>query len=217
MGTVRNFQQKSRRGFTLTELALVTGLIGTVLVGLWVAYTSVRESNQVRIGMQELVAIVQNTRTVFAEQGGVIGTAGSGLTASLDQLNVFPTDMRNPASCPAAQAFGCVFNPWGSGIFVSGFTFGSVQVGADNCTGIETATTPQPCFGITFYQVPQTACIKMVMQSSGMGMKLTQIKINGAAVLLPPVTTIAAQLACDDSAGSGRNTILWVYLLKDNQ
>lgn len=203
--------QKRRKGFTLTEAAIVLGIVGLVLGAIWVAAGAVSSNNKTRMTVQDLQAIAHNIRDIFAEQGGVTDSGSGALTRALDQLKAFPFDMRQDAGTSS----GILFHPWST---QSNNGLGSVYIDADNCIGTaNTASAPQPCFGVTFYSVPQSACITLLTQTSESGTGLKQIQVNGdtagtAGGLPPlPVPASTAQGACGVS-----NTVLWIYSVRSN-
>jgi len=212
-------RKRKRQAFTLTEIAIVLGITGLILGAVWVAASKVRLTGQIHTASQQLAAIAQNTRTVFTEQGGVTGNKTSNLNASLDQLKVFPLEMRQSQSNPQ----GIIFHPWYQQTSSNGgFTVGSVQIYADDCTGTENNAATQPCFGIHFTFIPQDICIQLLLQTGQNSSGLQQIHVNSSTVMdlassPPPILVSKALASCDNTNGSGSNDILWVYLLKDNK
>jgi hypothetical protein len=99
---------------------------------------------------------------------------------------------------------------------------GSVIVDADNCAGVpDRAGNAQPCFGVTFYDVPQDACIQLVTQVSQKGLGLELINVNnvltGSAVggISPlPVPASTAKLNCNNGNPFGMNDIIWEYSVR---
>jgi type II secretory pathway pseudopilin PulG len=220
-------------GFTLVETTVVLGIIAIVLGALWVVASQVRAAHQVSKGSQELVAIVQNVRAVFAEQGGVDGSQGSNINQALDQLKVFPLDMRQDQSTAA----GIIFHPWDQTLTVGGgggggaggcahaggcsggvghgVATGSVVIYSDDCTGNEAQSGPEPCFGVTFFNVPQAPCINLLAQETSQSAAgLRQIQVNGEPLPSLPVLLSQAAAACNNGNADSNNDILWIYLLR---
>jgi hypothetical protein len=188
-------QRRKTAGLSLTEMAIILGIVGLVLGAVWVAGAQVYVNNQAKITSQQIVSIAQNVRTIFVEQGGVTGGVGSTINLALDQMKAFPLDMRT-----GAIPTGNVINLWD----------GNVQVYADDCAGNEAAATAQPCFGLTYLNVPQTACIKILSQTAQSGMGLQSVIVNAAAPVNAPISPSAIHGACSANI----NSILWVFLLK---
>lgn len=211
--------RQNAAGFTLVEISIVLVIFGLILGGVWVAAGHVRLNSQVRTASQQLLAIVQNVRATFAELGGVTGGNSSNINQALDQLKVFPLDMRQGTS-----PTGVIFNPWSQVMSsnAGGFGVGSVQVYSDDCTNDEALTTAQPCFAVTFLGVPQSACIDLLVQSSQEDPTMQMIVVNGtiAGIINStcpplPITPSAAAAACTNGDGNGTNGIVWLYPAKD--
>jgi hypothetical protein len=202
-------------GFNLTEIAMALGVMGLILGLIWVAAGALFLNDEIRVTNQQLETITHNIRTAFAEQGGVTDTGGGALTQALDQLRAFPLDMRQNPTTPT----GVIFNIWSQ---ATGGGLGSVSVDADNCAGTADVTAaPQPCFGVTFLNIPQNACIRLVTQNSQASLGLQQIEINGAvagiignAVKPLPVPASTAEAGCNNGNANGSNNILWIYSVK---
>jgi len=60
---------RPHRGFTLTEMAIVLGVVGIVLGGIWAASSSVNDKQKANKAAQEVAIITQNMRSVlFGEE-----------------------------------------------------------------------------------------------------------------------------------------------------
>lgn len=95
------------RGFTLTEVAIVLGVFGIVLAGIWAAAGAVYETMRVNKTTQQLQLIVQNMRNYYASRQIVGGSQNRDTnTAMLVNARIFPRDMLNNANMPES--------PWGT-------------------------------------------------------------------------------------------------------
>lgn len=56
----------TRKGFNLIEAAIVLGVVGFVIGGIWTAAASVRENQKIEQAMLGVLTIVKNTRRVFS-------------------------------------------------------------------------------------------------------------------------------------------------------
>jgi len=206
-----SFYRRETAGFNLLEITLVLLIASLILTAIWGVASQLHLNDQVRTTAQQLAAIDHNIRGIYVEQGGMINSASTfTLTKSLDQLNVFPVEMRANSAVPT----GTLYNVWsqqpppGCG---GAKGCGTVVVDNDDCTGVESWIIPVPCFGVTYINVPLNACVKLMAQTAQGDMGLQKIIINAPnAGLTPPISVAQAQASCN----SPLNTILWVYLLK---
>ncbi|HEU0117106.1 MAG TPA: type 4 pilus major pilin [Alphaproteobacteria bacterium] len=208
----RKFRRATAGGFTLTEIAIVLAVAGLVFGGVWIAWTKVRFANQIKLGSQQLATIVHNTRGIYAEQGGIKGQLTT-LTQPLDQLRVFPLDMRQTYATSA----GIIFHPWNSSL-VNGL--GTVQAAADNCSGVSSSdnTTTYGCFDVMYYNLPQAVCNALAIETSSSNMDAQRILINGtlAGDLSAGTMPIKASTSnADCTAAADTNTILWVFMVRN--
>lgn len=83
-----------KRGFSLIEAALVMGVVGLVMGGVWMTLSSVRNASMDRAFLQQTVTLAQNVRTYFATRP-LPSTAADVTTYSdfaLRAAKVFPED-----------------------------------------------------------------------------------------------------------------------------
>src|ERR1700685_3788359 len=102
-----------KRGFTLTEIAIVLGIIGLILGAIWVAAAAVYTNMRVARSSQELLQITQAVRSLYATSTttGVTTGDGSPMTTSLIPAGVFPND-----SLPTGETSLTVNAPWNGGV-----------------------------------------------------------------------------------------------------
>lgn len=204
-------------GFTLTEMAIVLSVIGGVVATIWAVAADVSMNNHVSMAHKQLTAIVGNVRVLYAEQSGIKGTTGV-LTPALDQLRVFPLEMRHNA----AGTYGNIYHDWSVAPGPGGL--GNVQIAAASCaTGTTNGNTIESCFGVFFYSLKQTACAQFLTAaitggrsggaSTGTGLKA--VYVNGNSVAFP-IDMGTANSAANCGASATANSVEWVYLLKDN-
>ena len=106
-----------RRGFTLTEMAIVMVVIGVVLGGIWIAVSGVNKSMKINQADRQLQVIVSNIRALYATRGAISGTNMQDITIPLFNAGIFPSDMPMVGAYPQ--------NPWGgaTGINAQGNCF----------------------------------------------------------------------------------------------
>ena len=59
---------KTSRGFTLTEIAIVLGIIGIILGAIWAAAASVYENNHNQEATQQVLTIANNWKSIFGSK-----------------------------------------------------------------------------------------------------------------------------------------------------
>jgi prepilin-type N-terminal cleavage/methylation domain-containing protein len=158
------------RGFTLTEIAIVLGVIGLVLGAIWVAVGSVQEGQKINQALQELQTVSQG---VISLQNGRAFTAApdTDITSAMIAANAIPSWA---VISPTAAG-----NPWLSeagGLIV--YSGGNLNV-----------------FRVSFAEIPNDACIALATQAtscqygqSGCPMEIVYAA-NGADVYVPPGAT----------------------------
>ncbi|MFY9288933.1 MAG: type 4 pilus major pilin [Alphaproteobacteria bacterium] len=157
MDTSTHTHKKSKRGFTLTEIAIVLGIIGLILGAIWVAASAVYNNLRTSRATTELLQVAQAVRSMYATAATV--DAGANMTTipftavaagpqtTYVQAGVFPTDM------VAGAGPYTVTNPWG---------------GSANILSAQ-STAANDSFMILFDRVPQSACITMITSNTGSG------------------------------------------------
>ncbi len=105
--------RKNRRGFTLTETALMLGVASLVFAAIWAAGSAVWKNYQVDRTLQQVSTIAQNAREYYASLGGLrdasgndacsageAANAGKDITSLLDDPahRLLPTDMMDSAN-----------------------------------------------------------------------------------------------------------------------
>jgi prepilin-type N-terminal cleavage/methylation domain-containing protein len=190
-----------KRGFSLTELAIVLGVMGLILGALWAAASSVYSNNRASKAESEVLTVAQAIRAMYATYSSVDVNAdmpaGFGAStvghanATYLAAGVFPSDMLNaaPAAATAAQ------DPWAGGVAVV-----STEVAVANDS-----------FAVEFDKVSQDSCIKILMSIAGAGYNSSVYGVStGAAGTLPiagggtntagttalPISIITAQGLC---------------------
>ncbi len=107
------------RAFTLTELAIVLGVVGILIGGIWVAASSVYNNRNIGRAQQELITIVQNIRAFNPNQTSLSG--GGDLTAYLAAGGAFPSDMVSQAVTSGTTST-YPLSPWATPVRVQAYT-----------------------------------------------------------------------------------------------
>jgi prepilin-type N-terminal cleavage/methylation domain-containing protein len=152
--------RKRKRGFTLTEIAIVLGIIGLILGAIWVAAAAVYNNLRISKATTQLLVITQNMRSMYAtssavDTGSDMTTVGTtcvalGAATTYAQAGIFPAD--TVVGLPAGPV--CVNGPW---------TNSSINVVAAKVSAAADS------FAVEFNNVPQSACISMLTQNTGTG------------------------------------------------
>ena len=123
--------EQKKKGFTLTEIAIVLGIMGMVLGAIWVAASNVYNNQRVNQGQSAVLQVLQAVRTLYAQQAII---AVGNRTAELVQAGVIPTNLIGPGNT--------MVTPWGGSMYIGGTTDG--QSVAITLNGMSTAL----CVGI---------------------------------------------------------------------
>ncbi|HAX92194.1 MAG TPA: hypothetical protein DCY07_08340 [Rhodospirillaceae bacterium] len=190
----KNIMPRSLRGFTLTEAAIVLGIVGLILGAIWVAAAAVYNNMRVSTTTNQLLQMVQSIRSMHATQQ----TVDAAITAELvAQAGGIPSDM---ITRDAAGVVTDVTDVWGGQVNVS-----------------QGASTDS--FMITFANVPQGPCSDILVRSTGPG-RDTGLSIAGAgggtataAAGTFPIGVAAAVGFCNVTAAAG-NTLTFTFRLR---
>lgn len=105
--------KRHKRGFTLTEIAIVLGIIGLILGAIWGAASSVYSNKKTANAEQGITATAQAVRSMFATSGST--GAGAALVTTLAVPGMFPVSWINSS--------GGVSNPWSTANGANGFSY----------------------------------------------------------------------------------------------
>jgi prepilin-type N-terminal cleavage/methylation domain-containing protein len=168
-----------RRGFTLTEIPIVLGIVGLILGAIWVAAAAVYNNLRVGHANTEILQIAQGVRTLYATSNTTGVVAITNLTLPLMTAHVIPSDI---ATSPAS-ASGT--NPWAGGT-----------------TQVWTPATADS-FTIQMTAVPQAACISLLSGVAGISRDASLFGVGSTTAAAPvvgavagtPIATAAGQIA----------------------
>lgn len=188
-----------QRGFNLAELAIVLGVVGIILSGVWAISGSVSESARRETMFQEVVQTVKGVRTYYEGQYNVnISMSSSALTDLLIRHGAIPSEMVPDRTVAVVQAN----TPWTKTVTAEG----SFLVRPDTGNAFH--------FQIEMRNIPYGACITLATRLSGDGAPkgLTGLSIDGTTMSTIPVTVGSAQASCNKQT-SGSKLVL-TYLLR---
>ncbi len=160
-------QHKKNRAFTLTELAIVLGVIGAVIGAIWYASGNVSEARKENDAVLEVQTVAQNIATLMVGRT----FPGGELTSSMITAQTIPPSYVDSAAPATAD------NPWSASNFK-----------VFNVTNNKT-------FRLSLYNVPRKACLALLTQmtncQTGQSTCPTVVWTNGAAT-----TCAASQNGC---------------------
>ena len=198
-----------KRGFTLTEVAVVLGIMGLILGAVWSAASAVYSNMHISSTTTELLTVSQGVKAMYASsttadtnanmtKWGVTAQTGNGLTYI--RAGIFPgtsTDTGNAATATRA------FDPWNGNVVVQA---ADALVAGDSLA-----------FVVVFDNVPVPACTALLAANAGSGYDNSMIfagagapaGVPANAVLggtAPPLGIAAAQAQCTAGAATGTTT-----------
>jgi type II secretory pathway pseudopilin PulG len=178
----------AKRGFNLIEAAIVLGVVGLVIGGIWVAAAAVQANLRKADAAKGLIQIVQNTRNLYYGQSP---SATENITAQLVSAKALPGDFINGTNG---------INPFNGAVTVSI---------ADTVNFDDIA--------VVYANVPKDACIDLTSKntniSTGLGLSAIAIDATGggtdATITTFPYLPTAAATNCGDT-----NSITWTFGLR---
>lgn len=190
------------RGFTLTEIAIVLGIIGIILGAIWAAAAMVYENNRTKEAHEQTLTIINNWRSIYGSRKVDIAGAGTDMTQLTTNNKFEPQEMLPVAGtagacAEAGSAATCFLNgPWNtSQVNVQAFA-------TDNGVAVVYA-------GLT-----QSACNhygNAIADAAG----LIETNINGTVTQFPPLGTAALLKTSDVNAecniNGNTNSILAMF------
>ncbi|MGE3624620.1 MAG: type 4 pilus major pilin [Bdellovibrionales bacterium] len=176
----RFLPRRSEVGFTLTEMAIVLGIVGLIIGAIWAAASGVFSSNKVRAAQTQMAFILEAFRGLYSTKGV---DANDDITCSVGTTNgFFPQDMI-VGTCTQDTVATYPRNPWS----------GAVQVLAVQATqGIS----------IFYGGLPRSACIQLATQAPNTS-DVQSISLNGgAAITTFPIAVATANTQCANAGNT---------------
>lgn len=166
--------QRKIRGNSLTEVAIVVGVMGVILGGIWAAANYVLEQVKKERFAEQVTMVVNNVRAFYQNQPGIKGTTDD-VTADVVENKLVPKEMV-ASSTTATHAWG------------KKFTVAPI---------VEDGTYKQS-FKITFEDLKQDPCISVAYYLTGSKapVGLTDISIDGSSIKIPIKTVGDVTNAC---------------------
>ena len=200
-----SLSNQHRRGFSLTELAIVLSVIGALLGAIWVAAQGVSSNNRANQAAQDIIQIASNVRSTYMG-------ANTFTDSNTDEVangkfiaaNIIPADLVTGAATAK--------NSW----------LGNVAVIEGPTTNTPAGVAANRDFRISFCGTPADACMRIASQLANLGTNDQPIQFTtkggaacgkgGTAVAIPvtglpmsaaaPAASIAAACALNTTAAN---------------
>jgi len=189
------------RAFSLIEAAIVLGIIGLVIGGIWVAASTVSEKLKVTEVLQTVNTAVMRVHELYPSNRANEFAVPSASTAMA--MGLFPTSWYNAGTDKTNHPYLAI--PAGSmisgSIFFSGF---STYCSGDECTYT---------VNLTMYGVPKKPCIAIASDlASRIPATYSQVTVSASSTndFTQPTNLQAITAACNNS--SNNNIILYFTL-----
>lgn len=200
-----------RRGFSLTELAMVLGVIGMILSSLWSVVSTVREKVRREQAINQVVISVRNIRDFYMGRGFVQTPSGSGsfesLTHYLLSQGVLPPEMIRDRSASTLRAD----LPWGP-VGVSGSLVANGTFAVDNT---DVSASPD-FFRIELRGLSYANCVALgaALGGDAAAVPSTSVRANNTTLRTAPVTVDDMTDDCDKSPSGEANLVDVYYRLR---
>ncbi|MCL2468990.1 MAG: prepilin-type N-terminal cleavage/methylation domain-containing protein [Alphaproteobacteria bacterium] len=181
------------RGFTLTEAAIVLGVVGVLLAAIWVAAAALYSSSRISTSGKQILQIAQATRVMHA----LTQSVDPALTAAdLAKAGAIPRDLVQTSTDPIQ-----IINIWDGAVEV---------VAANHQSG------PNRAFTVTFKKVPREACSQLLMWQTGRDRDpgLFEAGANGVLLAEMPTSLTEVNSICNKLPTEGYNEVFFTFSLK---
>ena len=185
-------RRRRHRGFTLTEIAIVLGIMGLIIGAVWTAASGTRNAQKNNDAVTELQTIVGNVSSMLLGQS----LGAPVLTNATTSLNTA----------------GAVTSAY----YTSGSSYGTTPFGGASAFAVweNPTATPSRVFRMSFYNVTMSGCIALLTQ--GTACQANQVgcptKVGTGGGPAPTVPTAAHSCSPSVACQGGAVTSGWGVL-----
>jgi len=176
------------RGFNLIEAAIVLGIVGLVIGGIWVAASAVQSNVRKNDASRALIQIVQNVRAMYTGQPAP--ASATGINSLAIEAKAIPADFVKGTA---------ILNPWNGQVNIA-----LVQSGSE-VDSIE----------VQYASMPRDVCIELTSRNTSLSadLGLTRLTVvNGSSTVTVttfPFTPAQASTTCLEN-----NIVMWRFGLR---
>jgi prepilin-type N-terminal cleavage/methylation domain-containing protein len=152
-------KRNAKLGFTLIEIALVLGIVGLVVGGIFAAWGSVNAQNRIRSSQEQISLIISQIRNVYGNRAQLENTPGATFTNALIEA-------------------GLVSESWLDGNTLRNPFGGTVVVTPDSSAG----GAIMDGINITLSNLARPECLRLSAEVLGVGQREGLYKIGSVAV-----------------------------------
>ncbi len=166
-------------GFNLIEAAIVLGIVGLIVGGIWAAAASAYENMRQQTASKNLLAFAQNVRGFYANSGAT--AIDTSVTNAITQ-GLIPSDMRSGATAAVS--------PWATAVTLDTGAIGGINT-----------------FGVLFTGLTRQTCINLILRNTNASSGSGLIAVGGTATIPTtestfPITSAAATALCSTATGN---------------
>ena len=178
--TVLKTRASRRAGFNLIEAAIVLGIVGLIVGGIWAAAGAAYENMRQQNASKQLLALVQGIRGFYAQSPTDVVETDLG---KLNDLGVLPADMVVDSGGTKSMR-----HQWGGSVTIEDTT----------------ATYNIASFQVSFHDMKKDACRNFLTRSANVarGSGLLVVNSGGAEVLnfIANSSDVNTNVTCNDGA-----------------
>lgn len=189
---VQKIMPRQLRGFTLTEAAIVLGIVGLILGAIWVAASAVYNNMRVTTTTTQILQMAQAIRSIHATQQTIPGLTTAAGAVALAKAGAVPKDMLDNPLTPTT-----VTSIWNNTVTI------------ESNSNLSTDDS----FLITYTSVPREACADLLVRLTGPGRDGGLVSAGTTPVLAAamPITVLTA---VNTECNATTNNLEFTFMLK---